>query len=171
MDSKAKAGDTLHTFCKEFGVPEKLEFDGSKEQNMKNTELMKQIRHHNIDYNTTEKGYHNQNLAEGVIREIRWKWYRLMVRKRVPRPLWDYGMRWVTEIQALTYTEAGGICDTPLCHFSGDTPEISEYLDFGFYDNVWYWDNTGMGPRLPGKWLRVAHRVGRIMCYHVLTST
>jgi hypothetical protein len=30
MDSKSKAGDALRTFCKEFGVPEKLRFDGSK---------------------------------------------------------------------------------------------------------------------------------------------
>ena len=32
MDSKGKAGDALREFCKEFGVPERLTFDGSKEQ-------------------------------------------------------------------------------------------------------------------------------------------
>ena len=30
MDSKSKAGDTLKRFCQEFGVPEKITFDGSK---------------------------------------------------------------------------------------------------------------------------------------------
>ena len=30
MDSKGKAGKALQIFCKEFGVPEKLTFDGSK---------------------------------------------------------------------------------------------------------------------------------------------
>ena len=30
MDSKRKAGDSLRLFCQEFGVPEKLLFDGSK---------------------------------------------------------------------------------------------------------------------------------------------
>ena len=30
MDSKSKAGDALKVFCQEFGVPEKLTFDGSK---------------------------------------------------------------------------------------------------------------------------------------------
>ena len=27
----------------------------------------------------------------------------------------------------------------------GETPDISEYLDFGFYDWVWYKDNAGLG--------------------------
>jgi hypothetical protein len=35
MDSKSKACDALRLFCQEFGVPEKLTFDGSKEQTMK----------------------------------------------------------------------------------------------------------------------------------------
>ena len=70
MDSKSKAGDTLCTLWKEFDLSEKLEFYVSNEHNIKNTEFMKQIRHNNIDYNTSEKGYNNQNLFEGVIREI-----------------------------------------------------------------------------------------------------
>ena len=32
MDTKHKAGDALRTFCQEIGVPNKLTFDGSKEQ-------------------------------------------------------------------------------------------------------------------------------------------
>ena len=31
MDSKKKAGDSLRLFPQEFGVPERLTFDGSKE--------------------------------------------------------------------------------------------------------------------------------------------
>ena len=32
MDSKGKAGDALRVFCEEFGVPDRLVSDGSKEQ-------------------------------------------------------------------------------------------------------------------------------------------
>ena len=32
MDTKRKAGDALRIFFQEFGVPDKLIFDGSKEQ-------------------------------------------------------------------------------------------------------------------------------------------
>ena len=63
MDSKRKAGDALKFFCQEFGIPEKLTFDGSKEQTMPNTEFMKQIRSHGIDFHISETDMHNQNLV------------------------------------------------------------------------------------------------------------
>ena len=59
MDSKTKAGDALRLFCQEFGVPERLTFDGSKEQSMPGTQFMKQVRTHNIDYHISEPDLHN----------------------------------------------------------------------------------------------------------------
>jgi hypothetical protein len=94
MDSKSKAGDALHTFCREYGAPEKLRFDGSKEQNGKNTEFQRQIRKHNIQHHVSEPNMHNQSPTEGVVREIRRKWYLVMFRRNVPKILWDYGLRW-----------------------------------------------------------------------------
>ena len=36
---------------------------------------------------------------------------------------------------------------------TGETPDISQYLDFGFYDWVWYKENAGLDiPRLGGSW-------------------
>ena len=172
MDSKGKAGEALKCFCTEFGVPERLTFDGSKEQTKKGTVFMKEIRRHDIDYRVTEPDRHNQNPVEGVIREIRRKWFRTMVRRRVPRKLWDYGMRWVCEIMRLTSTTAGGLDGgTPLEHVTGETPDISEYLDFGFYDCVWYHENAGLGERMAGRWLGVSHRVGSLMSYWILTKS
>ena len=171
MDSKRKAGDALRLFCQEFGVPEKLTFDGSKEQTEKNTEFMKQIRTHNIDYHISEPNLHNQNPVEGVIRELRRKWYRIMVRQRVPQEFWDYGMRWVTETSNLTFSSAGSLQGgIPLTEVTGETPDISEYLDFGFYDQVWYKDNAGLSPSEPGRWLGVSSRTGRLMCYWILNQ-
>ena len=171
MDSKSKAGDVLRVFYMEFGVPYNLTFDGSKEQTSKNTEFMKQVRKHNIKYHISEPDMHNQNPAEGVIREIRKKWYRTMVRKRVPRRLWDYGVIWCSETISLTNSAAGGLVSgIPQESVTGETQDISEYLDFGFYDRVWYRDNAGLGPELPGRWLGVSHNTGRLMCYHILTQ-
>ena len=171
MDSKKKAGNALRLFCQEFGVPERLTFDGSKEQTMKGTKFMKQIRSHNIDYHISEADLHNQNPVEGVIREIRRKWYRVMIRKRVPKQFWDYGMRWVSETMSLTHSSAGSLeGNIPITNVTGETADISEYLDFGFYDQVWYKDNAGLSPFEPARWLGVSHRTGRMMCYHVLTQ-
>ena len=85
---------------------------------------------------------------------MRRKWFRTMIRKRVTRKLWDYGMRWVCEIMQRTSTQAGGfnVC-TPIESVTGETADISEYLDFGFYDRVWYHENAGLGERLHGRWL------------------
>ena len=103
MDSKGKAGKALRIFCQEFGVPDKLTFDGSQEQNGKRTEFMHHIRKNDIDYHFIEPERHNKNPGEGVIREVRRKWYRTMIRKRVPKKFWDYGMRWVCEVMQRTH--------------------------------------------------------------------
>ena len=55
---------------------------------------MKTVRDNDINHTVIEPDMHNHNTAEGVIREIRKKWYRIMIRKQVPKELWDYGMVW-----------------------------------------------------------------------------
>jgi hypothetical protein len=54
MDTKSKAGDALRTFCQEFGVPDRLTCDGSKEQTGKKTEFMQQVRKNDIDLHVIE---------------------------------------------------------------------------------------------------------------------
>jgi hypothetical protein len=54
---------------------------------------------------------------------------------------------------------------------TGDTPDISEYLDFEFYDWVVFRSNAGLGEAELGKWLGVSHRVGRLMSYWILPSS
>ena len=138
-----------HGFKKEsgpgFGGPERLTFDGSKKQNNTGTGFMKQIRSHSIDYHISEEYLHNQNQAEGVIGELRPKWYRKMTRRRVPRELWDYVIIWVSETTSLTHSSAGKLQGAvPLTEVTGDKFDISEYLDFGFYEQIRFKDNAGV---------------------------
>jgi hypothetical protein len=57
-----------------------------------------------------------------------------------------------------------------------ETPDISEWLDFDFYDWVWYHDppdtkvETTEEIRKLGKWLGVANRVGSALTYWILTN-
>jgi hypothetical protein len=53
-------------------------------------------------------------------------------------------------------------------YITGDTPDVSEFIDFGFYDWVIYWQNAGLGKIEIGKWLGVSHKVGKLMSYWVL---
>ena len=67
IDKKGKAGDVLKLFCQEFGVPESLTFDGSKEKNGKNTQFMNQIKLNKIDHQVSEPNVKNQVSVEPVI--------------------------------------------------------------------------------------------------------
>ena len=94
-----------------------------------------------------------------------------MVKRRVPRRLWDYGIVWVCEIMSLTANSNFSLEGwTPLEQMTGETTDISEYLDFGFYDCVWYRDNAGVGNNKFGHWLGVLHRVGSRMSFWTLTK-
>ncbi|KAI2501830.1 Reverse transcriptase (RNA-dependent DNA polymerase) [Fragilaria crotonensis] len=60
---------------------------------------------------------------------------------------------------------------TPLEIITGETPDISEYLDFEFYDWVTFRSNAGLGEVQLGRWLGVSHRVGRLMSYWILPDS
>jgi hypothetical protein len=104
--------------------------------------------------------------------EIRKKWYRIMFRKNVPKIFWDYGMRWVCETISRTHTRNhridGGI---PLQKVTDETVDISNYIDFEFYDYVECRDNAGLSQPKIGRWLGVSHNVGSMMTFYVLTQT
>ena len=106
MESKGMAGDALKQFIADFGVPDQIICDGSKEQTKRGTTFMEQVRKHHIDLHTTEPGRYNQSKVEGVIRELRKSWFRTMHRKRVPKRLWDYGLMWVSEVRVRTSSDA-----------------------------------------------------------------
>ena len=59
---------------------------------------------------------------------------------------------------------------TSLEQVTGETPEISDYLDFAFYDWCWYNDNAVLGETKLGRWMGIYHRVGSLMSYWVLTA-
>jgi hypothetical protein len=60
---------------------------------------------------------------------------------------------------------------TPLEIITGETPDISEYLDFEFYDWALFRSNAGLGEVELARWLGVSHRVGRLMSYWVLPES
>ena len=53
---------------------------------------------------------------------------------------------------------------------TGETPEISECLDFGFYYWYRYHENAGLGELKLGRWLGVLHLVGSAISYWKLTN-
>ena len=106
-----------------------------------------------------------------MVWEIRKCCFQVMLKKKVPKRLWDYGIKWVCEVMQCTASTSGDLSGrTTLEQLTGETPEISEYLDFTFYDWCWYNDNAGLGKMKLGRWLGVSHRVGSLMSYWILTQ-
>ena len=84
--------------------------------------------------------------------------------------VWDFFLVWEAEI--LSRMCRHGQEHTRIERITGDTVDISEWLEFKFYDICQYWDvpNTEDNPKI-GRWLGVSHRVGTEMSYWVLTNT
>ena len=51
---------------------------------------------------------------------------------------------------------------------TGETPDTSQYLDFGLYDRVWSKEDAGIGETKLGRLLGVSHHVGSPISYWVL---
>ncbi|KAI2501857.1 Reverse transcriptase (RNA-dependent DNA polymerase) [Fragilaria crotonensis] len=163
----------LTEFIDDVGVPGTLICDFATEQTGKNTEVMKVVRRNQIRLLLAEKGRGTtqNHRAETEIREIKTKWKTRMRENQVPSRLWDYGLVYISEIQSLL---ARGPDQRPgIEKILGQTVDISEWLDFDFYDRVWYWDHhkTDMNNEQAriGRWLGIAHRVGSDMTYWILT--
>ena len=48
---------------------------------------------------------------------------------------------------------------------SRETPDMSEYLDFGFYERVLFREHTGLGLTKLGRFLRASGTVGSLLSY------
>ena len=94
------------------------------------------------------------------------------IKINIPRRLWDFVLAWVCKTGNVTvssshYAEGR----TPLEILTGETPDITEYLDFSPYDCVIFKQNAGLGEPQIGRWLGVSHRVGPLMSYWVLPES
>ena len=176
MESKASINiaHALTEFADDVGIPDTLICDFANEQTGKHTEVLKVIRRLHIRLLPAEKGRGTtqNHRAETEIREVKSKWKSRMRDTNVPARLWDYGLVYIAEIQSLL---ARGSDQRPgIERIMGQTVDISEWLDFDFYDRVWYWDtpkhDMNNDQARIGRWLGIAHRVGTDMTYWILTE-
>ena len=75
MAKKSDVGQTLKAFFMKLGVPEELKFNGSKDKNSPGTAFMKCCQRNDISLTRTKQERPNHDPAEGVIREIRRRWF------------------------------------------------------------------------------------------------
>eukprot|EP00957_Ditylum_brightwellii_P026440 2000056-Ditylum_brightwellii.AAC.1 len=79
-----------------------------------------------------------------------------MKKKGVPRRLWDLGLMY--ESKLLTRMAMGHSRRSGYEEVTGNTPDISQWLDFEFYDLVLWWNgseklNVSDDPKHLGRWV------------------
>ena len=159
----------LGAFISELGVPEHLSFDGSAVQFGTKTIFQNHVRKHEIQTQRLEPRISNENPSEGSIWEVKRKWYQMQANKNIPDRLWYYGIDYISEtknrtVNSSTYSDERN----PLEIITGETSDLSEYLDFGFYDWVTYQNNAGLGFPKVCRWLGVSHQVVHLISYWIL---
>jgi hypothetical protein len=90
--------------------------------------------------------------------------------RNVPRRLWCFELE--HQARLMHFIPRGHNKQSGYEMITGKTPDISEYLDFNFYDLVWYWRQPSPSlsehDRELARWMGVAHRVGSNMCYWLM---
>lgn len=172
MKSKSEAGNALLEFIQDIGVPSALHTDDAKESTSGRWEQVR--KDHGIKQTLAEPYSPFQNRTEVNIRELKKHVRHIMSRTKTPKRLWDFCSRYVAEIRSLTaqplYSLHGR---TPYELVTGNTPDISEYLAFRWYQPVYYFDAAAFPEEreLIGRWLSVAHNIGQAMCFWILPKS
>eukprot|EP00934_Nitzschia_sp_Nitz4_P004494 Nitzschia sp. Nitz4//scaffold699_size1639//47//1622//NITZ4_009318-RA/size1639-snap-gene-0.2-mRNA-1//-1//CDS//3329556654//4484//frame0 len=145
ITTKGQCHETLKQFIADYGAPIRMITDGSAEQTGHLTEFHSRLLRYDIPHHIAGPYRPNQNPAETVIRELRKRWYRTIFRTNCPQRLWHFAFPYIALLMSHTSTYAANLGGrTPIEHLTGDTPDISELLDFAFYDRVWFKENAGL---------------------------
>ena len=97
-----------------------------------------------------------------------------MDQRRVTKWLWDFGLVRCPEVLSMTARRPDG--RTGHKQVTGETPDISDWLDLSFFDIAQYWKNDTMMDMTDNKnqfgyWLGVSHQVGTVLTYWILTTS
>ena len=166
---KSDCDDALKEFLRDYGAPDLMITDGSKEQTLPRTKWQARLQKNNIPSVVTPPHCPNSNPAETAIRELRKQWYWGIFQTNCPQALWNYRLPYFSMLMWHTATFAAGLQGrTPIEVLNGETPDISQLLDFGWYDWVWFKENAGLDIPHLGRFLGIAHSSCNLMTYYVL---
>jgi hypothetical protein len=172
MKTKSQAHEALSLLFAREGVPAKLIVDGSKEQTL--GKFRQKAREADCYIHTTEPYTPHSNAAEGGIRELKKGVGRKMVRSKSPRTLWDDCLELEAYIQSYTWSSIYELDDeVPETMIMGDTAEISQYCQHGWYEWIKFRDTAQHFPEPKmtlGRYLGPKIDVGPAMTAKILKA-
>ena len=163
--------NTLEDNIRERGAMNKLISDGSKAET---SQRIKQIlRALVISDWFSEPYYQNQNFAENRYGTLKAATNRVLNLSGAPANLWLLALVYVAVVLNHLASAALG-WKSPLQVLTGQTPDISPFLQFSFYEPVYYHAYTDHFPsesnEQQGWWVGIATHVGDALTYKVLTK-
>ena len=173
MKKEAEVAEALNEVIRSVGVPRELVSDGAKAETKGRFAAV--ASEYRIKQRVTEPYSGWQNRAEAAIRDIKSGIKKASLRARSPKRLWDFCGEWVASVRRLTAHDMPTLQGrVPSEIVEGNTPDISEYAQFDWYQLVWYHDPAVQFPgdtKKLGRWIGVAHDVGSPMTFWVLPTT
>ena len=173
---KENTGDEIRyallKFIEDVGIPEVLKSDRAASIMNTHVPFNRLCTNLGIKRRFFESHRHEGNCAESAIRDLKRRWKFDMSRRTVPNRFWDFGLIYHAEIITRICRRRDG--KTSIEHVTGETPDISNWLDFTFYEPCWYMHYHGnvmdKSKASIGRWLGVSHNVSYQLCYYVLTD-
>ena len=167
----ADCTESLRRLTEDLGIPANLKSDMAASFTGQHTDFQRLIRKLGINMTFSEPHRHNQlQQIDVAIRDLKRRWRNKMITRNVPNRLWCFGIE--HQARMMQFIPRGRYERSGYEMITGKTPDISEYLDFDFYDLVWYWraphPSMAENTRELARWMGVAHRVGSDMCYWLM---
>ena len=170
MTNEAQGSIALEDFIRQYGAPYHLRSDNSK---MQTGHLFTSIcRRYNISQSWIEPHHQQQNPAERRIQDIKRVVNQILDRTGAPEELWFLCTEYT--VYLLNRTSLSALNNkTAIEVMTGETPDISNLLQFEFFEPVYYYDPSVPFPASKeclGHFVGIAENVGDTMTFKVLTD-
>ncbi len=169
LRTKKDVAKAIKIFCREIGIMKRLTTDGAKEFAESMCDFRSFLMRHGqgIVLKHTSREQQRHNKAETGVKLIKNRVYRTMEKEGVHPRLWQHCLAYETDIFNRIWRPQQN--RTGCESVNGNTPDISEFLDFKFYGWVWWWDLESKRPKL-GRWLGCNRNVGQALASYVLKA-
>ena len=168
LQTKSEASHALRRFFLEVGLPTSILTDGALE--LKKSEWGKLCRKNEVTQKATEPYCPWQNFAEPNGGAIKRAVRHIMRRTNTPVRLWDYCWEYLCALKRFTVTSNIHLDNkTPHEKIHGNMPNITEYIQYSWFEWVWFSDVSNPDDESLGRWLGPAHYAGPGHISNILT--
>ena len=162
--------ETLQGFIRQWGAPSGLMSDSAKLETSKAIKV--NLRLYCIKDMQSEPNHQHQNYAKRKIQEVKSTANIIMDRVNAPNHTWYLCLKYVATL--LNHLATPSLDNkTPIEAAFGVTPDISNLLQFYFYQPVFYLDTNKpsfpQSKELFGHWVGIADNIGDALTYLILT--